>query len=589
MIEGTPVTATGSDLSHPAIEVDPRTRFEILGAVLLGLFLTALDQTIVGPVLPQIVTQLHGSDLYTWVVTAYLVTSTVTIPIYGKLSDLYGRKPLLLAGISLFLVGSALSGLSQEMWQLILFRGIQGLGAGSLFPISLAIIGDLFTPAERGKYQGVFGAVFGIAFIVGPGLGGFLTDNISWHWVFYVNLPIGFIALFVIARLLPSIQRPAGGVDIDVAGVVTSALALVPILIGLTNAEQGDWSDPAVWGFIAFGLVFLVLFVLAERRAKDPMVPLELFRNRTFTVSAIATFMASFGFFAAIIFLPLWFQVVQGASATASGYDLLPFLVGLMGTSILAGFLVSKTGHYKTLMLGGMVMLVVGLLLFTNLRADTPTPVLWAWMFLAGVGIGPTMAIFTLIVQNAVPFKFLGTATSDLTLFRQIGGTVGLTLGFTLFQNFLTLDLLKAQWAAAGIPQALLDQIPPGAIDLSNATNVGAASNPITAFTSQVPEQFRAIVEPLVPKFVEGFHQAFSIAIAQSLWLGVGAAVLALGTTFLLHELPLSSTLGVTHGDTAAAASEAVVAAGLASEGAATMSPPEPAEAGRRERAPAPE
>ena len=582
MIEGAPVNATGPDLTHPAIEVNSRTRFEILGAVLLGLFLTALDQTIVGPVLPQIVTQLHGSDLYTWVVTSYLVTSTVTIPIYGKLSDLYGRKPLLLAGISLFLIGSALSGLSQEMWQLILFRGIQGLGAGSLFPISLAIIGDLFTPAERGKYQGVFGAVFGIAFIVGPGLGGFLTDNISWHWVFFVNLPIGLFALFVIARLLPGLQRDGKTVDIDVAGVVTSALALVPILIGLTNAESGHWSDPSVWGFIAFGLVFVVLFILAERRAKDPMVPLELFRNRTFTVSAIATFLASFGFFAAIIFLPLWFQVVQGASATASGYDLLPFLFGLMGTSILAGFLVSKTGHYKTLMVVGMVLLVIGLALFTNLRADTPTPVLWAWMFLAGVGIGPTMAIFTLIVQNAVPFRYLGTATSDLTLFRQIGGTVGLTFGFTLFQNFLTLDLLKAQWSAAGIPSAILANIPAGSIDLSNATNVGASSNPISALTSQVPPALQPIIAPLVPKFVEGFHQAFSIAIAQSLWLGVAAAVLALGTTLFLRELPLSATLGVTHGDIAAGPE------GEADAGSPTPVGPD-VEAGPLKRAPLPD
>jgi EmrB/QacA subfamily drug resistance transporter len=545
MIEGAPVSATGPDLTHPAIEVDPRARFEILGAVLLGLFLTALDQTIVGPVLPQIVTQLHGSDYYTWVVTAYLVTSTVTIPIYGKLSDLYGRKPMLLAGIALFLVGSVLSGLSQEMWQLILFRAVQGLGAGSLFPISLAIIGDLFTPAERGKYQGLFGAVFGIAFIVGPGLGGFLTDNISWHWVFFVNLPIGLVALFVIARLLPSIRRPEAGVAIDMAGVVTFSLAIVPVLIGLTNAENGHWGDPSVWGFILVGLVFGALFILAEQRAKDPMIPLELFRDRTFTVSSVATFLVMFGFYSAIIFLPLWFQVVQGASATASGYDLMPFLVGLMGTSIVAGFLVSRTGHYKTLMLAGMVLVALGLVLFTNLRADTPTPVLWVWMFITGVGIGPTMAIFTLIVQNAVPFKHMGAATSDLTLFRQIGGTVGLTFGFTLFQNFLTLDLLKTQWAAAGIPQTILSQIPAGAIDLSNATNVGAGSNPVAAFAAKLPAAYQSVIQPLIPKFVEGFHQAFSIAVGSSLWLGVGAAFLALGATFLLRELPLRTTLEV--------------------------------------------
>ena len=235
------------DTAHdPAIGLDNRTKFEILFAVMLGLFLTALDQTIVGPVLPHIVTDLKGADLYTWVVTAYLLTSTVTIPVYGKLSDLYGRKPLLMIGIGIFLVGSALSGLSQEMWQLILFRAIQGLGAGALFPISLAVVGDLFTPAERGKYQGLFGAVFGIAFLVGPFLGGVLTDNVGWHWIFFVNLPIGIIALAVIARLLPTIRREGARNNIDIPGIATLTLAIVPVLIALTIAENGDWSAPGV-------------------------------------------------------------------------------------------------------------------------------------------------------------------------------------------------------------------------------------------------------------------------------------------------------------------------------------------------------
>ena len=237
------------------VHVSSRARFEILGAVLLGLFLSALDQTIVGPILPKIVTELHGVDYYTWVVTAYLLTSTVTVPIYGKLSDLFGRKPMLMIGIGLFLFGSALSGLSQTMWQLIAFRAIQGLGAGALFPISLAVIGDLFTPRERGKYQGLFGAVFGIAFLVGPGLGGTISDNFSWHWVFYVNLPIGLIALGVIAWLLPTVRRPGASRNIDYAGVATFAAAIVPILIGLTNAENGDWGSPGVWGLLVLGTV----------------------------------------------------------------------------------------------------------------------------------------------------------------------------------------------------------------------------------------------------------------------------------------------------------------------------------------------
>ena len=322
--------------NDPALGLERRAKFEILFAILLGMFLAALDQTIVGPVLPRIVTELKGADYYTWVVTIFLVTSTITVPIYGKLSDLYGRRPLLLLGITLFLIGSALSGLSQTMWQLILFRGLQGLGAGALFPIALAVIGDLFTPAERGKYQGLFGAVFGIAFLIGPGLGGFLTDTFSWHWVFFVNLPIGVVALAVIGRLLPNIKGHRRNIRIDYLGVVTLTLGLMPILVGLTVAETSQWSDPAVWGSIVIGFAILVLFVFVEARAAEPIIPLHLFRNRTFSASMVAIFLATFGFGAAIIFLPLYFQIVEGASATASGYKLLPFLGGLIISSIAA-------------------------------------------------------------------------------------------------------------------------------------------------------------------------------------------------------------------------------------------------------------
>src|SRR3954468_8280894 len=254
----------------PALGLSHRAKLEILGAILLGLFLGALDQTVVGTALPKIVTDLGGNDLYTWVVTIYLLTSTVTVPIYGKLSDLYGRKPILMIGITLFLVGSALSGLSAEMWQLVLFRGIQGLGAGALFPIALAVIGDLFTPAERGKYQGLFGLVFGVAFLAGPAIGGTLTDTFSWHAIFYVNLPIGAIALAVIWRLLPNIKHAERVGKIDYAGVVTLTLGLVPLLIGFTVAETAGFGDPYFWGWIAASVIFLTIFVFVERRSSEP-------------------------------------------------------------------------------------------------------------------------------------------------------------------------------------------------------------------------------------------------------------------------------------------------------------------------------
>ena len=516
------------------VHVSNRARIEILGAVLLGLFLSALDQTIVGPILPRIVSELHGSDYYTWVVTAYLLTSTVTVPIYGKLSDLFGRKPMLLVGIGLFLFGSALSGLSQTMWQLIAFRAIQGLGAGALFPISLAVIGDLFTPRERGKYQGLFGAVFGIAFLVGPGLGGTITDNFSWHWVFYVNLPIGLIAMAVIAWLLPTVRRPDAARNIDYAGVLTFAAGIVPILIGLTNAENGDWGAVGVWGLLLLGVAFLALFVWVESRAKEPMFTLHLFRIRSFAISMIAVFTAMFGFFGAVVFLPLWYQVVDGASATASGYKLLPFLGGLILSSVISGQVVSRTGRYKWLAVGALALAAVGVGLMTQLRADTPDLTLWMWMFLAGVGIGPSMAVFTIIVQNAVPFSELGAATSDLTLFRQIGGTVGLTLAFTLFRNFLSWGAIRTQLIGAGAPAQLVPAQAPAGFDTGQLTNVGGSG---PSFMGQIPAQFQAI-------FVEGFHRAFSIALGNAMWLGVGALAIASLSVALLHEQPLRQHFG---------------------------------------------
>ena len=522
------------EMDDAPVHVNPRARFEILGAVLLGLFLSALDQTIVGPVLPHIVDDLHGNDYYTWVVTAYLLTSTVTVPIYGKLSDLFGRKPLLMAGIGLFLVGSALSGLSQEMWQLIAFRSIQGLGAGALFPISLAVIGDLFTPRERGKYQGLFGAVFGVAFLVGPGLGGVLTDTFSWHWIFYVNIPIGLIALVVIGRLLPTVRRPDAVNAIDWAGVFTFAAGIVPILIALTNAENGDWGSPGVWALGLVGVVFLVIFVWVEHRAKEPMIPLHLFRIRTFSVSMVATFLAMFAFFGAVIFLPLWFQVVKGTSATASGYNLLPFLFGLIFSSVASGQIVSRTGRYKWLLVGGLSIAALGIGLMTNLRADTSDPMLWSWMFITGLGIGPTMAVFTIIVQNAVPFEELGAATSDLTLFRQIGGTVGLTLASTLFRNFLSWDLIRTEVINAGAPASVLPAQAPAGFDAGQLTNV-SGSGP--SFLSQIPAQLQTA-------FLDGIHQAFSIALANGLWLGVGGMVVAVVASIALHELPLRQHFG---------------------------------------------
>ncbi|MEO6058415.1 MAG: MDR family MFS transporter [Candidatus Limnocylindria bacterium] len=544
-----PVTRVANRTADDApVQIDPRARTEILIAVMLAVFLAALDQTIVGTALPRIVDDLKGNEFYTWVVTSYLLTATVSGPIYGKLSDLFGRRPMVMFGVSLFLIGSALSGISQEMWQLVAARGLQGLGAGAIFPIALAVVGDLFTPVERGKYQGLFGAVFGISALIGPAVGGFLTDNFSWHWVFFVNLPIGAVALVIIWRLLPPIKHPERARSIDYLGSVVFAAALVPILIGLTNKRTLEWNDPWVGGLILVGMAFSALFVWVESRASEPILPLSLFRNRSISVSLIAVFLASFGFFGAIIFIPLWFQTVLGSSATQSGYQILPLLAGLIISSVVSGQVISRTGRYRWLIVVAMALVAVGLALMTQLRGDTSLSEMWVWMVVAGMGIGPSLAAFTIVVQNAAPFAQLGAATGALTFFRQVGGTVGLAIGGTLFATALTSEL-PPEMAAAGVPQEIARFASSAAgSDFSSVGDLGAQ------ILASVPEQFRPAVEPFVPNIVNGFHNAFSIAIGGALWIGVVAAIGAtVATLFFLPELPLRKHHGPERAESAGA------------------------------------
>jgi EmrB/QacA subfamily drug resistance transporter len=506
------------------IELPHRTRLEILGAVLLGIFLAALDQTIVGTALPVIVTDLNGNDVYVWAFTAYLVTATISGPIYGKLSDLFGRRPLFIIGVLVFLAGSMLSGLSQEMWQLIAFRGLQGLGAGALFPIALAIIGDIFAPSERGKYQGFFGAVFGLSSLLGPGLGGLITDNFGWQWIFYVNVPIGAIVLVIIWRTLPTVRDPNAERNIDYLGAALFVAALVPFLIGLTNKQFGEWTDPEVGGLIALGFLLGAVFIWAESRAKEPIIPLGLFRTRAFTASVLAIFLAAMGFFAVVVFLPRWYQVVGGTSATEAGYQILPLLGGLIISAIASGQIVARTGRYKALIFGALLVFAVGLFLLTHLRAETPEPLIWLWMAVTGLGVGPTFAVFTLVVQNSVPVRQLGAATSNVTLFQQLGGTIGLAITGTIFGSVM-LEEVPRQMSAAGVPEPVVSGFSSGGSstlnDLSRVGDLGAS------ILSQVPEQFRSQVEPSIPAMVTGIHEALSIATASTFVVGIGTALLA--------------------------------------------------------------
>jgi len=525
-------------VDKPPIELPHPVRMRILFMVMIGVFLAALDQTVVGTALPRIITDLGGNDLYTWAFTAYLLTSTISGPLYGKLSDLFGRRPIFLFGIGIFMVGSLLAGLSQEMWHLIGARGIQGLGAGALFPIALAVIGDLFSPSERGRYQGLFGAVFGLSVLIGPAIGGLLTDTVGWPFVFFFNLPIGAVVFYVVWRNLPSYHLGGDKPVIDYVGAALFTAALVPILIGLTNKQSADWTDPIVGGLILVGLVIGIVFLVAEARAREPIVPLELFRIRSFSISVAAFFLASFGFLAAVVFLPRWFQVVNGSSATESGYQILPLLGGLIISATAAGQLVARTGRYKALIFAALVTMAAGLWLLTNLRADTPIPLVWLWMFITGIGVGPSFAVFTLIVQNSVPIQRLGTATSNLTFFQSVGGTIGLAITGTIFGTTLAAEAPR-QLVAAGVPPELAAA---GGGQLDAATGVGDLG---AAILAQVPEAFRAQVEPFIPAIVDAIHQAVSIATASTFYVGVAASLLAALLVAGLKEVRMGASEAV--------------------------------------------
>src|ERR1700730_8696799 len=494
----------------PTAGLDDRARWAVLGAVLLAMFLSSLDQTVVGTALPRIITDLNGANLYAWVVTAYLLTSTITVPIYGKFSDVFGRKVMLMSGVSLFLLGSWLSGASQNMTQLVLFRAIQGLGAGALFPIVLAIIADLYSPRERGRFQGLFGAVFGVSFIVGPFIGGWITDNISWHWVFYVNVPFGVASLIVLATVLPSAgHRKASIRDLDYLGIVLFTAGVVPFMLGLTNkgnvnssGQLASWTDPDVGGLIIVGLVILVIFLFIETRAKEPILPLDLFKDRDYAVSMAAVFAFGIAMFAAVIFMPRFYQTVRGISATASGYYIWPLLVGLMGGSIGTGLLISRLGRYKWLMTGGAVVMLIGGFLMTHLTAGVSDWELWLWMLILGLGIGPAMAGYTVVVQNSVPMNRLGVATSTLTFLRQIGASVGLAIAGTIFSSSFA-NRLPVNLAEGGIPQPVIAQL----VKLSGALqNVG---NGRALLEQVLPGQLQS----LIPKVIAAANNALALSI----------------------------------------------------------------------------
>ncbi|AQZ68603.1 Multidrug resistance protein B [[Actinomadura] parvosata subsp. kistnae] len=413
----------------------------IILALMLGMLLAALDQTIVSTALPTIVSDLGGLERLSWVVTGYLLASTVSTPLWGKLGDQYGRKKLFIGAICIFLAGSALCGLSQNMGQLIAFRAVQGLGGGGLMVLAQAIVGDVVSARERGRYQGFFGAVFAVSSIVGPLLGGLFVDHLSWHWVFYVNLPLGAVALFVIVAVLPGDDTRTKH-TIDYAGVVllgaaTSCLVLMATWGGTTYR----WTDPVILGLAGAAAVLLAGWVLVARRAKEPVLPLGLFRVRAFAMSSVVGFVVGFGMFGALTYLPLFLQVVHGVSPTLSGVYLLPMMAGMLTLSIVSGQIISKTGKYRFLPIAGTAVATVGMFLLSTLTEGSSLLAMGVYLLVLGVGLGMTMQVLVIVVQNAVSFKDLGVATSGATFFRSIGGSFGVATLGSVFSATLNDDL----------------------------------------------------------------------------------------------------------------------------------------------------
>ncbi len=472
----------------------------VIGALMLTTLLSALDQTIVGTALPTIVGDLGGIDKISWVVTAYLLAATATTPLWGKISDLYGRKLILMTAVSIFLVGSILSGAAQSMGMLIATRAIQGLGGGGLMVLSMAVIADVIPPRDRGRYQGIFGAVFGVSSVIGPLVGGFFVDNLTWRWIFYVNLPLGVLVLFVLATQLnlPLTRRDH---TIDYLGASLLVAAVVTLLmITQWGGREYAWGSPEILGMIAACLILFALFVWQEFRAVEPIVPMTLFKNEVFRVAAAVGFVTGVAMFGGIVYMPIYLQVARGTSPTLAGLQLLPLMIGLLIASVTSGRIISRIGRYKPFPIIGTGLAALGMLLLSQLKIDSPYWYIALGTFVLGLGLGNVIQVVVLAVQNSSSPREMGVATSSITFFRQIGGSFGVAV----FGAILTSSL--ASQLASAIPPELAGKINADSLTGSPAT-IKALPAPVreavqNGFVSAIDTVFLVAVPVCVAAFV---------------------------------------------------------------------------------------
>jgi EmrB/QacA subfamily drug resistance transporter len=518
-------------------ELSPRAVVMTMVGVMAAMLMSALDQTIVGTAMPRVIAELHGFEHYTGVLTAYMVASTTAVPIAGKLSDLYGRKRFLLLGVGLFVFASALCGASRSMAQLIGFRGLQGLGAGVVQAMAFTTIADLFPPSKRGRISGAMGATFGLASVVGPALGGFLTDGPGWRYVFYVNLPVGAIAAGILVFFFPDIRIARGQKpNIDYLGAASLVLSIVPLLLALSwGGRDYPWSSPIVIGLLALGVTMAAAFLVVERRAVEPIIPLSLFANRVVATSAAGAALVAMGMFGTVVFIPLFVQAVIGASATRSGAVMMPMTFALILSSVVTGQLITRLGRYRIFAILGAGTTGAGLFLLSQMDAGTGLRTVVRNMILMGLGLGATMPVFTLAVQNAVSVRTVGVATSTIQFLRSVGGA----LGAAVFGSVLANRYANAFHTA--LPPSVASELPAALV--ARFDNPQILMNPEAAHQTKVG--FAALGErgeALLPAVHQAVREGLSASLHDVYLVASGLLVLATVILLFLRDLPLRTT-----------------------------------------------
>ena len=548
-------------------QMGTRTKVLVMAGTLLGLFTAAMDQTIVGTAMPRVVAHLGGYEHYSWVFTSFMVVSTTAVPIVGKLTDMYGRKFFFLGGIAVMMLGSALCGTSQSMMQLIAFRAIQGLGAGTIMATAFAIIGDVFPPAQRARWTGLMTGVFAAASVVGPLIGGYIADNLNWRWVFYVNLPMGALALSFFFSVMPSVRTGVRH-QLDYWGVTMLILAVVPLLLAFSWAnEQYPWLSAQIIGLLAFAALAALAFAAVEMRAAEPILPPALFRHPIFLVSAGVTFLTAMGMFGGIVYLPLFVQGVIGSSATNSGLVIMPMMLSLAITAAIMGQVLARWGRYRIIAVVGLAVMAGGMFLMSRMDVTSTNAIATRNMIVVGIGLGATMPIFVLVVQNALPYRMLGVSTAAIQFFRSVGGTMGVAVMGSLVNSSFSSEL------AAETSPEVREATPPDLLErLQNPQSLLNAD-----LLAELREAFAGLGEGGPVMFNEimlGTRTALGTAIAEAFLVGMGITLAALVVAIFLKEVPLAKTWAVPEATAGAMPLDRLDASPGAGSSAATADPP---------------